>query len=221
MTAADGLQTCSPSGVTPDVCPLRYRSATKQSSLISFLFLYQVPASADGCWAGLQLLLLWNCEAVRATSREAAAVNRRTVGLILFTWSRLELHNWISQPTFPLFFKSYLCFFSAAAWFSPSISLISSSQPSPVISSIQQMFFFPRTQGDVCLDVDVCFSVMRRLVVVFLLCCSVLVGNIWLDFPFERWIFCNLSLRFRSPHSEHTLAPILPNPAASSVALNF
>lgn len=142
MTAADGLQICSPSGVTPDVCPLRYRSATKQSSLISFLFLYQVPASADGCWAGLQLLLLWNCEAVRATSREAAAVNRRTVGLILFTWSRLELHNWISQPTFPLFFKSYLCFFSAAAWFSPSISLISSSQPFPVMSSIQQMFFF-------------------------------------------------------------------------------
>lgn len=137
------------------------------------------------------------------------------------SWSRLELHNWISHPTFPLFSSLICVFFSAAAWFSPSISLISSSQPFPVMSSIQQMFFYPRTQGDVCLDVDVCFSVMRRLVVVFLLCCSVLVGNIWLDFPFERWIFCNLSLRFRSPHSEHTLAPILPNPAASSVALNF
>lgn len=176
MTAADGLQTCSPSGVTPDVCPLRYRSATKQSSLISFLFLYQVPASADGCWAGLQLLLLWNCEAVRATSREAAAVNRRTVDLILFTWARLELHNWISQPTFPLFFKSYLCFFSAAAWFSPSISLISSSQPFPVMSSIQQMFFYPRTQGDVCLDVDVCFSVIRWGLLLF----SSFAAQFWL-----------------------------------------
>lgn len=138
------------------------------------------------------------------------------------SWSRLELHNWISHPTFPLF-SSLICgFFSAAAWFSPSISLISSSQPFPVMSSNQQMFFYPRTQGDVCLDVDVFFSVIRWGVLLF----SSFAAQFWLGTfglisLFERWIFCNLSLRFRSPHSEHTLAPILPNPAASSVALNF
>lgn len=83
------------------------------------------------------------------------------------SWSRLELHNWISHPTFPLFSSLICVFFSAAAWFSPSISLISSSQPFPVMSSIQQMFFYPRTQGDVCLDVDVCFSVIRWGVLLF------------------------------------------------------
>lgn len=29
------------------------------------------------------------------------------------------------------------------------------------------MFFYPRTQGDVCLDVDVCFSVIRWGVLLF------------------------------------------------------
>lgn len=43
---------------------------------------------------------------------------------------------------FPFFQVLFVVFFSAAAWFSPSISLISSSQPFPVMSSIQQMFFF-------------------------------------------------------------------------------
>lgn len=168
--------------------------------------------------AAIVTLELWSCQShiQRGRGCEQADCRSYTVHMSPTGATQLDLTSNISP-----FFKSYLCFFSAAAWFSPSISLISSSQPFPVMSSIQQMFFYPRTQGDVCLDVDVCFSVMRRLVVVFLLCCSVLVGNIWLDFPFERWIFCNLSLRFRSPHSEHTLAPILPNPAASSVALNF
>lgn len=53
VTVADGLHIRSSSGVTPDVCTLRYGSATEQLSLISFLFLYRVPVSADGCWAGL------------------------------------------------------------------------------------------------------------------------------------------------------------------------
>ena len=53
VTAADGLHIRPPSGVRPDVGPLRYGSATEQLSLISFLFPYRVPASADGCWAGL------------------------------------------------------------------------------------------------------------------------------------------------------------------------
>lgn len=92
------------------------------------------------------------------------------------SWSRLELHNWISHPTFPLFPSLICVFFSAAAWFSPSISLISSSQPFPVMSSNQQMFFYPRTQGDVCLDVDVFFSVIRWGVLLF----SSFAAQFWL-----------------------------------------
>lgn len=120
---------------------------------------------------------------------------------------------------FPFFQVLFVFFFSAAAWFSPSISLISSSQPFPVISSIQQMFFYPRTQGDVCLDV--CLSVIRCCCFPPLLLSFGWEHLAWFSFWEMNLLQSFFILRFRSPHSEHTLSPILPNPAASSVALNF
>lgn len=53
MTVADGPHILSPCGPLPDVSQDRYRSATEQLNLISFLFQNQVPGPDDGCWAGL------------------------------------------------------------------------------------------------------------------------------------------------------------------------
>lgn len=114
--------------------------------------------------AAIVTLELWSCQShiQRGRGCEQADCRSYTVHMSPTGATQLDLTSNISP-----FFKSYLCFFSAAAWFSPSISLISSSQPFPVMSSIQQMFFYPRTQGDVCLDVDVCFSVIRWGVLLF------------------------------------------------------
>lgn len=91
VTAADGLHIRSPSGVMPDVCPLRYGSATAQLSLISFLFLNQVPVSH---WWMLGTAICGNshcCEHLTLTMMNMCPNERgqgcKQRGCGVFTWS--------------------------------------------------------------------------------------------------------------------------------------
>lgn len=109
-----------------------------------YQFPFSLSSSCLGWWmlgrsAAIVTLELWSCQShiQRGRGCEQAHCRSYTVHMSPTGATQLDLTSNISP-----FFKSYLCFFSAAAWFSPSISLISSSQPFPVMSSIQQMFFF-------------------------------------------------------------------------------
>lgn len=108
VTAAGGLHICPPSGVVPDVCPLRYGSATEQLSLISFLFLYQ--SSCLSRWMlGRSVCLevaivvhmsLWNCEnAHLSQSNIQRAWGCKQIGFLVSPCCTAHDPDCISCPT--------------------------------------------------------------------------------------------------------------------------